>query len=288
MSGSERPGRRLAGEIEAIDTRIEDAIEPALTQARGVPSVWLAVVLPVIAVGLILGAWLLVQAVFHPAEYLLPAPGTVLNRMVEDRASLLSNLADTVKVAILGLFLSLVLGVLIGLAMARSTAVMALLMPAIVATQSIPKIALAPLLVVWLGLGIAPKLVVVVLITFFPIILGTVVGIQSVSGSTMLLARSTGMTSVNLYRYVLLPSAAPYIAASFRLGASLALIGALFAEFVGSTSGIGTKMVLAIGTHDTVLAFAALIVTALGGMVLYAAAAGLTKLVTRRFVPRSA
>jgi ABC-type nitrate/sulfonate/bicarbonate transport system permease component len=130
-------------------------------------------------------------------------------------------------------------------------------------------------------------MVVVVLITFFPIILGTVVGLESVTQSTMLLARSMGVRSLALYRYILFPTAAPYIAAAFRLGASLAVIGAIFAEFVGSTEGIGTKMMLAIGTHDTVLAFGALIVTAVAGILFYAVASAIAKAVTSRVERRA-
>ena len=153
-------------------------------------------------------------------------------------------------------------------------------MPAIIATQSVPKIALAPLLVVWLGLGALPKLVVVVLIVVFPIILATIVGIQSVTTEKLYLVRSMGARTMDVGRYVLAPTAAPYIAAAFKLGASLALIGALFAEFVGGKEGIGIQMVFAIGLHDTELAFGALLITSLAGIALYGCASAVANAAT--------
>lgn len=238
--------------------------------------------LPAIIFLVLLGTWWLVVVVFRPPPYLLPAPGPVLDRIVEDRSILLENLLATSLVAMQGLFLSVIIGVGLGFLVAKSEAARILLTPTIVATQSVPKIALAPLLIVWLGLGILPKLIVVVLIVVFPIMLATIVGIRSVSQETILVARSMGAGANDLYWRVVAPSAAPFLAGAFRLASSLALIGALFAEFVGGIKGIGIQMVFAIGTHDTVLAVGALIVTALAGVVIYGLASLLARLATAR------
>ena len=243
------------------------------------------VFLPLASLVLVVGVWWAAVKVFQLPLYLLPSPEVVFSRIRQEWLVLLTNSVATAQVAVAGLLCSLILGVSLGLVIARSGWARALLMPTILATQSVPKIALAPLLVVWLGFGPQPKLIVVLLITFFPIILGTIVGVQTVSLSMILLARSMGMKSWSLYRHIILPSAAPYIAASFRLASSQAIIGALFAEFVGSNIGLGNLLLVAIGTNDTVLAFAAVVVTSAVGLIIYLGATTLARLATIRVNP---
>jgi NitT/TauT family transport system permease protein len=241
--------------------------------------------LPVISFAALIAMWWLAVELFEPAPYFLPSPDVVADRIVEERESLLSNAKATGGVALLGFGVSLVLGIGLGILIARYFWLRGALMPAVLATQSVPKIALAPLLVVWFGFGTLPKLIVAVLVTFFPILLGTIVGIESVPRSALQLARSMGCRRLSLLWRVLLPWAAPHIATAVRLSATLALIGALFAEFVGSEDGLGVLVLIANGNQDSSLTFAAVVVISMMGLALYLAASLLVKLATRGLGP---
>jgi len=161
-----------------------------------------------------------------------------------------------------------------------------ILIKPIVAIQSIPKLALAPLFVVWLGFGALPKLIVTVLITFFPLVLATVVGVESVPLRTVHLTRSMGCRGPRFLRYLLLPSAAPYVAAAFRTSATLAVVGALVAEFVGAEKGLGNYLLIASGNRDTEGAFGAILVVAVMGIIFYAGASLLARVATMRLGSR--
>jgi NitT/TauT family transport system permease protein len=202
--------------------------------------------------------------------------------MAENRTELLTNTWATGRIAALGLLLSFVVGVPVGLLVARYRVARRILMPPIVALQSLPKVALAPLFVAWLGFGIAPKLIVTVLITFFPLTLATIVGIESITISTAHLARSMGCRSIAFLRYIQLPTAAPYVAAAFRTSATLAVVGTLVAEFVGSIDGLGNLLLIASGNRDTALAFGAIMTVALLGVAFYVSAALIARAATLR------
>lgn len=239
-----------------------------------------------IASGLaLIAVWWVAVEIFDPPTYILPHPAAVFDELFLRRQLLLISFLATAKAAVLGLAISAVLGVFLGLVIARWEWVRAAVMPPLIATQSIPKVALAPVLVVALGFGIATKLVVVVLITFFPLVLGTVVGAQSVPRSTVLVAKSMGCRSLSYTRRIVLPTATPQLAAAFRLAASMSLIGALYAEFVGSSEGLGTVLLLAVGTADTVLAFATIIVVGVAGVIFYAGAVVIVRVATRGLGP---
>lgn len=245
----------------------------------------LALVPPIVGIAVLLLLWWLAMIVLEPASYVLPPPDKVLGRLLSDRTLLIENAITTGKIAIYGLFASTIVGVAFGFIIARWQVMRAVLMPPIVAIQSIPKVALAPLFIVWFGFGAMPKILVAVLVTFFPLLLATVVGVDSVSRNTVHLARSMGCRSTSLLRFILMPSAAPHIAAAFRLAATLALVGALVAEFVGSTGGLGNVLLIASGNRDTELAFATILVTAGLGIALYSGAVVISNLATRTLNP---
>lgn len=240
------------------------------------------VLLPVAALLVILGLWWITVRVFNIPQYILPDPSSVFTSMAENRTELLTNTWATGRIAALGLLLSFVVGVPVGLLVARYRVARRILMPPIVALQSLPKVALAPLFVAWLGFGIAPKLIVTVLITFFPLTLATIVGIESITTSTAHLARSMGCRSITFLRYIQLPTAAPYVAAAFRTSATLAVVGTLVAEFVGSIDGLGNLLLIASGNRDTALAFGAIVTVALLGVAFYVAAALIARAATLR------
>ena len=181
---------------------------------------------------------------------------------------------------------ALVIGVVLGMAIGWWTVVRKLLWPPIIVTQSIPKIAIAPLLIVWFGYGAFPKLIVVVLVTFFPILEACAVGIRSLPHcSTFILAQSMGLRSVTLFFKILLPASLPYLMGAFQVASSLALIGALTAEFVGAERGIGVILRTAIGNQDTPLAFASILLCAITGSLIYGASMGITRLIAASINP---
>jgi NitT/TauT family transport system permease protein len=240
------------------------------------------VLLPAGVLAALFVAWWAVVELFHVPRYVIPPPGAVFATMIDRRTELLANAAQTGMIAALGLLLSLAVGVPTGLVIAQWRLARRLLMPPIVAIQSLPKVALAPLFVAWLGFGVVPKLIVTVLVTFFPLTLAAVVGVESITLSTVHLARSMGCRSSRFLRYVMLPAAAPYVAAAFRTSATLAVVGALVAEFVGSANGLGNLLLLASGNRDSTLAFAAILVVAALGIVFYGGSALLARAATVR------
>jgi NitT/TauT family transport system permease protein len=241
---------------------------------------WSQLLLPAAAVGVVVLLWWAIVTIFAIPQYIVPSPGAVFASMAENRVQLLTNAWATGRIAALGLLLSFLLGVPVGLIVARYRFARRVLMPPIVAIQSLPKVALAPLFVAWLGFGIAPKLIITVLVTFFPMTLATIVGVESITRSTAYLARSMGCRSFRFLRYIQLPTAAPFIAAAFRTSATLAVVGALVAEFVGSIEGLGNLLLIASGNRDTTLAFGAILTVGLLGVVFYVGAAALARAAT--------
>lgn len=247
--------------------------------------IWVEILVPVVLLVLAFVVWGAVVAVFDFPRYVLPKPTEVLRRLWDERHPLWESAIATFTIAAVGLVLSVMIGIPVGLAIGRWRLIRRILMAPIVAIQSIPKIALAPLFVVWLGFGAAPKLIIAVLITFFPLVLATVVGVETVPLRTAHLARSMGIHGPRFLGSVLLPSTAPYVAAAFRTSATLAVVGALIAEFVGSEKGLGNYLLIASGNRDTEGAFAAILVVAMGGIVFYAGASLLARLATVRLGP---
>jgi NitT/TauT family transport system permease protein len=240
------------------------------------------ILVPAISLAALLVLWAGAIALFDIPKYVIPSPISVIDRMIEERADLASEAIATGSIAALGLLLSIVVGIPLGLMIGLWRSSRRILMPPLVALQSLPKVALAPLFVAWLGFGVAPKLIITVLITFFPMTLATIVGVESVTITTERMARSMGCRGGKYVRYVVLPSAAPYVAAAFRTCATLAVVGTLVAEFVGSANGLGNLLLIASGERDTTLAFGAIIAVAILGIVFYMAAAITARAATRR------
>ena len=142
-------------------------------------------------------------------------------------------------------------------------------MPILVMSQTIPKVAIAPILVVWLGFGILPKIAVVFMISFFPIVVSTVVGLKSVESEMVDLVRSMGANTAKIMLRVRAPSALPQIFAGFKIAICLSVVGAIVGEFVGSDSGLGYAMMVATSDLNIARQFAAILVLSAIGMVFF-------------------
>jgi NitT/TauT family transport system permease protein len=227
-------------------------------------------------------AWQLTVVLFDLPVYMLPRPTEVLGRLLNDRELLWTHAVATGKIAFLALVVSGISGVLLGLLVGWFQTARGLLMPLIVAIQSMPKIALAPLFVAAFGFGTLPKLIIAILVTFFPITLAVVVGIDNISTKMLLLSRGMGLVRGSFIVKILLPAIAPYVVASLTVAATLSVAGAIVAEFVGAQEGLGYLLLLASGNRDVPLVFATILVTALLGVAFYVGATLAGRLLTNR------
>jgi NitT/TauT family transport system permease protein len=171
--------------------------------------------------------------------------------------SLLYHTAVTLLEVLLGLLAGALSATLLGYLLARSRTLEGLLAPYLVASQAIPLVAIAPLLVIWFGPGMFSKVLICSLIVFFPVLINTIVGLRAVPDNLRDLMRSMRATNLQILRYLELPAALPVLLGGLRIGATLSVIGAVVGEFVGANQGLGFLINVARGQYDTALVFVA-------------------------------
>ncbi len=234
---------------------------------------WRGTVLPVIAAGVVFVlAWKLIVIVGNYPVFFLPAPEVVARRFVDAwlDGTIAPHAAATLLEIGLGFALGASLAVGLGYLLARSRLAERLLSPYIVAAQVTPVLVLAPLLVLWLGTGLLPKVVICALIVFFPVAVSTMVGIRSVDRRLLELGRSLRATHWQVLVHLELPAALPQILGGMRVGVTLAVIGAIVGEWAGADRGLGVLINLARGSmFDTPLMFATVATIALIAIALY-------------------
>jgi len=226
--------------------------------------------------GLLIG-WQLLIAFGDFPRFILPSPGDVLNRFLETvgDGSLFRHLATTLKEVFWGLALGVSSATMLGYLIAKSRWIERLLSPYIVASQSVPLVAIAPLLVIWFGPGMLSKILIAALIVFFPVLVNTVVGVRAVPEDLHALMRSLGATRWQTLRLLEMPAALPVFFGGLRVGATLAVIGAVVGEFVGADSGLGFLINVGRGLYDTALVFVAVFVLISMALILYGIVVGL-------------
>lgn len=219
-------------------------------------------------------AWKVLVVVGGYPVFILPPPETVGARLVEALAdgTLAPHALATLSEIGLGLLIGASLAVVMGYLLARSRLAEKLLSPYLVAAQAMPILAIAPLLVLWLGTGLAAKVVICALIVFFPVVVATMVGIRSVDARLLELGRSLRATRRQVFLHLELPAALPQILGGLRVGATLSVIGAIVGEWAGAERGLGVLINIARGAlFDTPLLFATLATIAAIGVLLYCA-----------------
>lgn len=216
------------------------------------------------------GWWLLAELAGLPA-FVLPSPPQVWARFLAALAdgSLLRHAAATLQEVLLGLLLGTTFAILAGYLIAKSRAAERFLSPYIVASQAIPIVALAPLLIIWLGPGLLSKVAVCALIVFFPVLIITVSGLRAVPRSLHDLMGSLRATRWQILRYLEIPATLPIFLSGLRIGATLAVIGAVVAELVGANRGLGFLINVARNQYDTALVFVAIFALVLLALLLY-------------------
>jgi NitT/TauT family transport system permease protein len=218
-----------------------------------------------------LAAWeALVRWQDYPS-FILPAPTLVWSKFiaVAGDGTLARHTAVTLVEIAIGLTIGLCAALVSGYLLGKNQSAERILSPYIVASQSVPIVAVAPLLIIWLGSGLASKILVVALITFFPTLVSTIVGIRSVDANLRDLMRSLRATRWQMFRLLELPSALPVIFGGLKLSVILAVVGAVVGEFVGADVGLGFLINLARGVLDTPLMFVAVFALVVIAQVLY-------------------
>ncbi len=226
--------------------------------------------------------WSLVARVGNFPAFILPMPTLVWRRFVEVMAdgSLLRHTLVTLGEVVLGLILGVGVATTLGYLLAKSAAMERLLSPYVVASQSVPVVAIAPLLVIWFGPGLFSKVLICALIVFFPVLVNTIVGLRSVPEDLGDLMRSLKASRLQTFRLLEVPAALPVFLGGLRIGATLSVIGAVVGEFVGADSGLGFMINRARGQYDTALVFVAVLALVLVALSLY----GVVVLLERRLL----
>jgi NitT/TauT family transport system permease protein len=236
--------------------------------------------LPVV---LLFGVWELAIWVFDIQRFLLPRPLDVLSTLWERREVLLEESWVTFQESFWGFLLGVVVAVPIAIVVTFSALAARIIYPLLVIAQVVPKVAVAPLLVVWMGFGVTPKILLAFLVAFFAIVVNTATGLNDIEPKMIHLARSMGASTWQTFIRFRLPNSLPVFFAGLKVGVTLAVIGALVGEFVGAGSGLGHLTVIAMGSLNTELVFASIIVMAVIGVAMYVA----VEILERIFVPWS-
>lgn len=226
-------------------------------------------VAPLILVLAILAIWQVWVSVADVAPYLVPAPSQIVAAFFDARQLLWGHLLTTTSEALLGMALGALLGGLLAVAIASVTVLRRSLYPLLVVSQVIPIVVLAPLLVLWFGFGLTPKVIVVALIVFFPVVVSTVAGLTGVDRDMVDLVRSMGASRRQVLRTVLIPAGIPAFFAGLRISAAYAVAGAVIGELVGAESGLGLFIDRSRASYQVDRIFAAVALIALLSMALF-------------------
>jgi NitT/TauT family transport system permease protein len=225
--------------------------------------------------------WDLSVRLFDVPSYLVPAPEAVAQLLYQRFPFLLAHAWVTTLETVLGFLLSIAVGVPLALAIVWSRLIERSVYPILVLSQAVPKVALAPLLLVWLGFGMNTKVVVSVLIAFFPIVISMVVGLRSVPQEMVDLGRSMGLGALQMFLKIRLPHALPSLFGGLKVAITLAVVGAVVGEFVGADRGLGYLVLLASGQLQMDIMFAAIVLLVVIGVALF----GIVQQIERLVLP---
>ncbi|MCC7272180.1 MAG: ABC transporter permease [Alphaproteobacteria bacterium] len=223
-------------------------------------------------------AWQLAVSVLGIREYLLPPPARVVDAMFASDIPWGRHIWVT-AVEIVGAFLlATAAGIVLGTAIAWSRTVGRALMPFLVFVNTLPKVAVAPLFLIWLGYGIVPNMLMGALIGFFPVVINTAIGLTQIEDDLIDLGRVFNAPKWKVFAKIRIPNAYPYILGALKVTATAAVVGAIVGEFVASQRGLGYVIITTQSSMDTPSAFAALVWISILGLALYGAVAGLSRL----------
>jgi ABC-type nitrate/sulfonate/bicarbonate transport system permease component len=273
-----------------VDTLVEPVeASPSATAPAGAPSragriargtlkaIW-RILPPLLLIAALVAVWQIYCETQHVRPTVLPTPSRVVSQGWKFHDIIWDHTKATLKETIVGFTISVVIATAFAVAMDFSHTVRRSLYPLLVGSQTIPIIVLAPLMITWFGFGLKPKIILVVLITFFPVTVGWVDGFRSTEGDAMNLLGSMGAKRWKVFRYVRFPSALPSFFSGLRIAITYAVVGAIFAEYAGASKGLGIYMQLQHNAFRTDLVLAAVVVSSLISILLFTLVSGIQRL----------
>jgi NitT/TauT family transport system permease protein len=247
---------------------LSDSPKSAAT-ARAIKVGLIKNVLPLAGIVTFLAVWQLVVIIYKMPPYLLPTPTAIAASFIDEFPTLLSNGWVTVYEMLVGYAMAVGIAIPLAIAITSSRRFNEFVMPTVLFFQIVPKVAIAPLFLVWFGVGSTPKILVAFLISFFPIVIDTAVGLRSMSTEMADLARSMGATRLQIFTKFRLPTSLPYLFSGLKVAATLAIAGTVVGEFVGADSGLGYLLLVTNSNLETALMFATIVALTIIGLVFY-------------------
>lgn len=274
--------------VNAEDSRQQIAeIRPAgneipgrFVNARSMPRLTSFATYVVTIIGAI-GIWELVKIVFSEPDYVLPSPLSVFKEIGSFHSLFLSGTWVTTQEVVVGFLAGSVIGIAGGTVVAYSTIAARTIYPAVVAAQSVPKIALAPLFIIWFGFGSLPKIVMAALLAFFPIMINVTAGLKEIDPDLVMMAKATKSSRWKIFRHIQLPLALPGVFTGLKLGITLATTGAIVGEFISGNSGLGAIVEAAQGQQQAAVAFAGIVLLSVISVILFYLIVGIENLLLR-------
>jgi NitT/TauT family transport system permease protein len=223
------------------------------------------------SLAIVLVIWQFISQTGIVRSFLLPAPTQIISAFQHSRVDWLSNTLVTLNEILVGFAVAVVIGISLAILISLSPLARKMVMPYIVVSQVLPTVAIAPIIYIILGFDNTSRVVLVLLISFFPIVLGTVTGLTDVDQNLVYLLKSLGAGKVKIFYKVRLPNSLPHMFVGLRIGITGATIGAVIAEFVSSNSGLGFLITTSLTNFDTTLSYVAIVILTFLGLVLYGA-----------------
>ncbi|WP_414733384.1 ABC transporter permease [Acetobacterium carbinolicum] len=233
--------------------------------------------IPIIFILAILILWELVVNLGVVERYTLPSPSDIVNALIVNGSDIMMHTGVTFFEGMTGLLAAVFLALIMAVAMDQFPMVKKAIYPVLVISQTVPIIVIAPLLAMWFGFGIAPKIFVVVLVCFFPITVNLIEGLQSVDGELINLVRSMGATKGQIFAKIKFPSALPYFFSGLKIAATYSIMGAVIGEWLGGKAGLGVYMLRARHAFALDLVFASIVVIVILSIILFYGIAGIQR-----------
>jgi NitT/TauT family transport system permease protein len=237
---------------------------------------WISTIVAIVVMVII---WKLVIAIFDVSPFVLPQPEDVLSgvRELVNSDGFWTDVRVTLTETLVGFAIALVLGLGLGIVLGRVVWLEQALRPVIVASQVVPKVALIPLFIIWFGFGMTSKIIIVALLSFFPILLNVILGVRSVDTGHIDVMRSLNSTRWQTFRRLEYPSTLPYVLAGMEVGIVFAVVGAVVGEYLGGDQGLGYRIVTSLNNLQAETLFAVILVLTLFGFLLYLAVVALKR-----------
>jgi NitT/TauT family transport system permease protein len=230
---------------------------------------WIRRTVPIWATILFIAFWEIFCIVFRIDSFILPTPTAVLQSLIQHHQPIMMHALQTLFTTLVGFAMAIVFGLLLGLAIGIERAVYDGIYPMMIAFNSIPKVAIVPLLVIWFGIGTIPAIMTAFLISFFPIVVNVATGLATIEPELLDVLRSLGARKHQIVMRIGIPRSMPYFFASLKVAISLAFIGSVVSESIASNVGIGYLMLAASARFDVPLVFAGFVVISIMGVIMY-------------------